>query len=307
MVQGRDPDQDGPMSADEAFQEGDERDDEPEGASSLYVLPALRAPVAAVFLRVPGKWWHVMRWDLGSGELEPGAWLKGTLYPRRSDVSPNGRLLSYFLSKEGKGTFMGMQGRHRFHAVSKLPWVFALAAWPAPDTDTTGQAFADPPRLDLGAPHFGTAGPLGEAIGLGASEPLQYAVERRRGWVEHPSCPPRVPSDPFDEDRSVVLEKSHPSAADVKLILRDEGWDPEAPGAIDGRAPSYALEVGDHTDELDDVVWADWHPLTGHLLAATDDSRLVVRLPREREPIWERELSGVRRVAGPAPPWAQRW
>ena len=60
----------------EAF---DERDDEPEGARSIYVLPATRAPVAAVFVRVPGRWWLVARWDLQRGDLDVGAWLRGTL------------------------------------------------------------------------------------------------------------------------------------------------------------------------------------------------------------------------------------
>jgi hypothetical protein len=172
----------------------DERDDEPEGASSLYVLPASRAPIAAVFLRVPGKWWHVMRWDLSAGDLEPGAWLRGTLYPRRSDLSPNGRLLAYFLAKDGKGAFMGMRGRHTFTALAKLPWVHALAAWPEDGTDTDGHHFVAPPRWDPGEPRHGSledeAGrSIREHLGLVRTEPAQYAAERRRGWTEHEHCP----------------------------------------------------------------------------------------------------------------------
>lgn len=278
----------------------DERDDEPEGASSLYVLPASRAPIAAVFLRVPGRWWHVMSWDLSRGVLDHGAWLRGTLYPRRSDLSPNGRLLCYLLSKEGKGSWMGMSGRHTFTAVSKLPWVQALCAWPEPDTDTAGHEFVAPPRLDLGPARHGGTGPLGHELGLARTLPAQYAAELRRGWTEHPSCPPRDPDDAWDEERSVVLVRPRPGGG-PSLILTDEGWDPDAPGAIDGRAPSYALD----DRRLDDVVWADWHP-SGLLMVATDASRLEVR-QLDGAVIWERDLGELRERPRPAPDWAQRW
>jgi len=284
----------------------DERDDEPEGASSLYVLPATRAPVAAVFLRVPGRWWHVLRWDLSRGVLEPGAWLRGTLYPRRTDLSPNGRLLCYLLAKDGKGAWMGMQGRHIFTAVSKLPWVQALSAWPEPDTDTAGHHFVPPPRLDPGPVRHGGPGPLGHEIGLARTVPAQYAAELRRGWIEHPDCPPRSPDDDWDEERSVVLAKERPGGG-ARLVLVDEGWDPDAPGAIDGRAPSYRLEREGKSEQLDEVVWADWDA-SGLLLVATDASRLEVRdVSRSGPPLWEHDLGHLTHHPRPAPEWAQRW
>lgn len=289
----------------------DERDDEPEGASSLYVLPAARAPIAAVFLRVPGRWWHVMKWDLSAGDLEPGAWLKGTLYPRRSDLSSDGRLLLYFLAKEGKGDFMGMRERHTFTALSRLPWVHALAAWPEDGTDTDGHHFVAPPRWDLGAPQHGSlrsdAGGIPERFGTMRTEPAQYAAELRRGWVEHPSCPPRERGDVWDEERSVVLVRERPSDPSIRLVLRDEGWDPDAPGAIDGRAPTYSLETADGVRALDDVVWADWHP-AGLLMVATEGSRLEVRDPAlpATSPLWSRDLSNLTPKPRPSPDWAQR-
>ncbi|MFP2924927.1 hypothetical protein ACLESO_06860 [Pyxidicoccus sp. 3LG] len=42
----------------------------------LYAMVATRAPVAAVFRRGPAGYWHVGRWDLVSGEYEPGAWAR---------------------------------------------------------------------------------------------------------------------------------------------------------------------------------------------------------------------------------------
>lgn len=289
--------------------DADEREDEPDGARSVFVLPASRAQVAAVFLRVPGKWWHVLRWDLQRGELTPGAWARGTLYPRRSDLSPDGDLLSYFLAKDGDRPFMGMTGRHTFTALAKLPWVFALAAWPEAGTTTRGHHFVAPPRWDPGVPRHGDLGRVRERLGLASTGPEQYATERRRGWVEHERCPPRVAGDAWDEEREAVLVKPRPGAASaMRLVLRDRGWDPEAPGAIDGRAPEYELEANGRAIALDDVVWADWHA-TGLLMVATEDSRLQVREPRSGrvEPVWERDLSGLEPRPRPAPGWAQRW
>ena len=68
-------------------------------APRLYCIPAARAPVVAVFRRGPTDWSHLGRWDLAAGRYEPGAWLRGRVFPRRSDVSPDGRFLCYFAHK----------------------------------------------------------------------------------------------------------------------------------------------------------------------------------------------------------------
>jgi hypothetical protein len=290
-------------------EDADERDDEPEGARSIYVLPASRAPVAAVFVRVPGKWWLVARWDLQRGDLVAGAWVRGTLYPRRSDLSPDGEVLCYFLAKSGNRPFMGMTGRQTFSALSKLPWVYALAAWRETGTWARGHHFVPAPLWEIGEPQHGDTGQLRQRVGLATTVPTQYASERRRGWVEHERCPPRSPSDTWDEERSVVLTRERPHTRDgMRLVLIDRGWDPEAPGAIDGRAPEYELEHQGKTISLDDVVWADWH-VSGHLIVATEDSRLQIREPRggRVEPLWERDLSTLMPNPRPAPDWAQRW
>jgi len=293
------------MGVDPRPDDDDELDDELEGTSTLYVLTATRAPVAAVFLRQPGKSWMVARWDLQTGELEQGAWLRGTLYPRRCDLSPDGTVLYYFLAKSSARPFLGMTGRQTFSALSKLPWVYALAAWRESGTWTRGYHFAEAGRWDIGEPQHGSADGLRTRLGLARTAPEQYATERRRGWVEHELCPPRDPHDAWDENRSVVLAKPAPTGA-MRLVLTDRGWDPQAPGAIDGRAPEYSLEIGERTTVLDDALWADWHP-GGVLLVATEDSRLQIREPDGRRVVVERDLSQLRPDPRPAPSWAQRW
>lgn len=99
----------------------------------LYCIPATRAPVVAVLRRGPSDWAHVGRWDLSEGRYEPGAWLKARIFPRRSDLSPDGRYLSYFAHDPRADWEHG----EAYVAVSKLPWLTALHAfgtcgtWPA--------------------------------------------------------------------------------------------------------------------------------------------------------------------------------
>ena len=69
-------------------------------ACRLYVLVAANAEVALVFRRGPSDWWHLLHWDLHRRILTPGAWFHGNLYPRRSDISPDGRLFGYFCAED---------------------------------------------------------------------------------------------------------------------------------------------------------------------------------------------------------------
>ena len=69
-------------------------------APRIYALVAANAPTAIVFRRGPSDWWHLGRWDLETGGFESGAWLRGRLYPRRCDLSPDGALLLAFILKQ---------------------------------------------------------------------------------------------------------------------------------------------------------------------------------------------------------------
>jgi hypothetical protein len=279
----------------------------------LYCIVAAAAPTALVFQRGPGRRWGLHRLDLSSGNLEQGAAFKGTLYPRRCDLSPDGSLLSYFALKGGNGEFMGQRGVKTYSAVSKAPWLFALAAWPESGTWTRGAHF----EANSGAAVRGTS-VMGPAL-LGDINPLatnyrltlqktaaqQYATERRRGWVEDADCPARGANDVWDERRNVVLTKLRPAGRhSARLIIRDSG---RQAGGIEGRCPNYSIEQRKSLVELENVTWADWDPY-GRLLVATRDSRLQIRDADSPALKVVREHVLVEPVPNqPAPAWAQRW
>src|SRR5689334_5714692 len=74
-------------------------DSRPATACRHYVVTAAQARTALVLRRGPTRWWHLLQWDLAQLTLTPGAWFHGTLYPRRCDISPDGRLFGYFAMK----------------------------------------------------------------------------------------------------------------------------------------------------------------------------------------------------------------
>ncbi|MFI5386703.1 MAG: hypothetical protein ACHQ50_11355 [Fimbriimonadales bacterium] len=67
------------------------------GFARLWILPARDAPRVVVIRRKPAAWWHVLLWETGANTITHGAWHKGVFYPTRSDVSPNGELMTCML------------------------------------------------------------------------------------------------------------------------------------------------------------------------------------------------------------------
>jgi hypothetical protein len=87
-------------------------------------IPASRAPVVAVIRRGPSAWDASRPLGRRNAAYEPGEWLRGTTYPQRCDVSPDGRWFAYFAMKQAGEWELGAT----YVAISRLPWLTALAA-----------------------------------------------------------------------------------------------------------------------------------------------------------------------------------
>lgn len=273
----------------------------------LFGIPAARAPVVAVLRRGPSDWSHVGRWDLARGVYEPGAWIHANLYPQRCDVSPDGRWLCYFTLKGSARWRAGST----YVAVSRLPWLTALAAWRTCGTWTRGLHFVEDPSVcEVDRPDEGDVGPCRAAFGLAFTRPATYAVERRRGWAETPDTPPRRPGDAWDEDRADVMkmEKPRPGSDDATRLVvqgRFAAFRAAMPG--EAKAVRYALAEPGGERPLEDVQWADWDA-AGRLLVATRDGRLQVRDPAAGTPVrWETDLSRLAPDPQPPPDEARTW
>jgi len=64
-----------------------------------FVLLASKAPVGVVIRRGPSKWWHLTFWETGQDHFTSGQWFRGSMYPSKCDLAPDGKLFSYFAGK----------------------------------------------------------------------------------------------------------------------------------------------------------------------------------------------------------------
>src|SRR5919109_3427070 len=95
-------------------------------AARLFVIQARRAPYAVVFRRGPSKVVRLIGWHTGTDTFDFGQWLKGRIYERRCDLSPSGSHLIYFAADFKKPYYS-------WTAISKPPYLTALALWPKGD------------------------------------------------------------------------------------------------------------------------------------------------------------------------------
>lgn len=266
----------------------------------LHCVPAARAPVVAVLRRGPTDWSQVGRWDLAAGRYEPGAWLRARIFPRRSDLSPDGRFLCCFVHQPSATWEHG----ETYVAVSKLPWMTALHASGTDGTWTRGHHFVEGGELREGDRE------LPAPFRLRPTPAVQFASERRRGWEECADSPPRVPGDLWDERRNVRLRRQQPGGDRVLCVesLGVAGGEFGVDQAVDGLRVLYSVERGGEVRLLDDVQWADWHG-DGTLLVATRSGRLQRRRPEADGDtlLFDEDLAGLQPRPMPAPAWAQDW
>ena len=95
----------------------------------LHCILAREARVGVVVRRGPSKSVCTVRWDLGSDSFTLGQWLRGRIYERRSDISPDGRYFIYF-AMNGK---WNSQAKGSWTAVSKVPYLKAVVMLPKGD------------------------------------------------------------------------------------------------------------------------------------------------------------------------------
>jgi hypothetical protein len=159
----------------------------------LALLRAARAPVALILRRGPSRWVEAIRWDLTSDRFERGHWFHGRIYDGRSDLSPDGELFVYFASQFTGRTVNDPDYTYAWTAVSRVPWLTALALWPKGDCWWGGGLFTGPRALWLNhRPEEATPHPKHQPRGLtvepnpeasGEDEPVYRRRLERDGWA----------------------------------------------------------------------------------------------------------------------------
>lgn len=255
--------------------------DEP--SCRLYLIVARDGRTGVIFRRGPSKQVRLLRWWLESGTIEPGQWLKGRIYERRCDLSPDGELLVYFAAKWATPL-------STWTAISRPPYLTALALWPHGDAWGGGGLFYGPgllglnhsaipepivpgqpkpwhplPAADDRLPPGLTVSPIADWAGRGEDSPIEDARMVRDGW-EHVSKGKRseygkVPGYAWHFEAPEIIQRASPrpmkSAVHLRRLLRAIG---ESNGPWNVEDFELCAPDGTVLRQFTACGWADWLP-----------------------------------------------
>jgi hypothetical protein len=270
-----------------------------------------------ILRRGPSKDVEVIRWNLTSDVFERGHWFHGRIYEKRSDLSPDGELLVYFASKYTGRTADEASYTDTWTAVSRAPWLTALALWPKGDCWWGGGLFLDDRSLWLN--HRPT-----EAVPHPDHLPTALTVEPNpdaKGENE-PIYARRLDRDGWTLRRALVVEGPEPNRG-FRTVVPEERVKHLRPGmneiviVLERRLDRYTwrerfqIESAQRTPELPPgpVDWVDWDQRGARLIALSGGRVWAMeltdgRLGRFRELL---DLRGDRPESREAPPWARHW
>ena len=95
----------------------------------VHILLAREAPFGVVVRRGPSKQVCTLMWDRRTDQFQVGQWLKGRIYERRCDLSPDGKYMLYF-AMNGKWK---SETKGSWSAISRAPYLKAVAIFPKGD------------------------------------------------------------------------------------------------------------------------------------------------------------------------------
>jgi len=286
----------------------------------LYAILARKSDEALVFRRGPSDKVLLIRWNTRNDTFEHGQWMRGRIYERRGDLSPDGRLLLYFAAAWRKP--LGS-----WTALSRPPFLKALALWPKGDAWGGGGHFESGTRIALNhragemvlasgfsLPRWLKVRPFGEYSGRGEDDPIWAARLHRDGWklVSYPTGT----KDEFgakvwiEYSPPIVWRKPNPVAAksyslDMSILgMRERG------GPWYLIAHSVNRENGE-VDKLGRTDWADWSR-SGDLVFAMDGRlyRLACEkgtLGRLEEAVMIADFTKLEYEPTKAPDTASKW
>lgn len=236
----------------------------------LFILLAAESPVGVVIRRGPSGQVLLIKWDLETDTFEHGQWLKGRVYERRCDLSPDGKLLLYFASDQRRAM-------SSWTAVSRPPYFTALALWPKNSTYGGGGIFESRTKVLLDCQEweesqvaegfsipnwlsFGLLGRRGGWEDFDLSSPWSLRLQRD-GWklMQHPT----KTKDEFgasmrlELDPPFVWQKAHPMRSDdlaIQMSILGIGGQNRPSVLAEHRVVGKEGYVG----QIGESDWADW-------------------------------------------------
>jgi hypothetical protein len=289
-------------------------------ATRLFAILARKSPYAVIFRRGPSRSVLLIRWNTETDTFEHGQWLRGRIYERRCDLSPDGGLLLYFAAN-WHPPFAS------WSAISRPPYLKALALWPKGDAWGGGGHFESASKILLShrapemalapgftIPHWFKVRPFGDRPGWGEDDPVWSARLHRDGWtlVSYPTGT----KDDFgmkvlwEFDPPFIWSKPNPAypkscslqMAILGMHVRDGPW---------YLTEHTVVRENGRADKLGRTDWADWSH-SGDLLFAMDGCLFRVACKRGKLDDLENaskiaDFTQLKFEAVKAPENASRW
>jgi len=293
----------------------------------LYALLAREAPVGVILRRGPTRWVQVIRWDTRTDTFTPGHWFRGRLYEYKCDLSPSGDRFLYFAAKHNRGPGANPPVGYVWTAVSRPPYLTALALWSNLDTRFGGGLFSEENEiwldtwsgidkpLDLGAlpPQMRVrTGPLNDITRTHVFVDSEFPRLLRDGWTWYPNGRRSAFTVPLSDEalyRSYTTDLYRRGGNDGWILHRNYGW---------GTTTAYTLHTAKPVDDirwavpLEGVHWADWDQ-QGRLVCAREGKLFEIRRsypPYKTAPPQWREIADFNNAKPylmPPPDWAKTW
>jgi len=195
----------------------------------LHFILAKEAPIGVIFRRGPDKWVQVIKWNTNTDTFEPGHWFHGRIYEKRSDLSPDGSKLVYFAQKFTWRAQNDVEYTCAWTAVSKMPYLTALALWPRGTSSDGGGTFISNTELHLNHPRsFSIPHPAHLPQGLyvsnndkssGEDEPVLNHRLARAGWHQVQSMVAENVGSPYAKALTERIESGLPCDVDWCMTI----------------------------------------------------------------------------------------
>lgn len=280
----------------------------------LFMIFARESPTAVIFRRGPSKWVQLVKWDTSTDRFQPGQWFNGRIFERRSDLSPDGSLLIYFAQKITGRSLKDREYTHAWTAISRPPFLTALALWPKGDCWHGGGLFRDAKTVLLNhkrkvaKPHEKHK-PCGLRVipnrnAHGEDDPIFSQRLDRDGWRLTMKLQfegrgyPRV----FHTIQPEVREKTNPDHTHaIRLARSRENLEYYERFALCSLNPPVVSQI-------DRASWVDWDQ-RGRLVFARDGKIFAASISPGCHLAEEQlaDLNPSRPEAVPPPEWATKW
>lgn len=229
----------------------------------LQVLLARAAPVGLIFRHGPHDWTQLILWHTDQDVFEEGQWFKGRIYWNRSDLSPDGSNLIYFVRKINPYTKKDKIYTYAWTAISKPPYLTALALWPKGNCWHGGGIFEDNQHVWLNhKPEVAVPHPDHQPVGLVVTPNPEargedYPVWSRRmkldGWNRIQEGIYHYGRGGYKTEQTEIWEKQSPISEEVLT------YELQAIGSYGGEeAKQFRVRNFNSEIIIKQADWADW-------------------------------------------------